>query len=461
VDRVAHLGHGLSRVAVIGAGWAGMAAAVTLAERGVPVTVLEASRNLGGRARRVSVDGVDLDNGQHILIGAYRECLRLMRLVGANPDELLLRVPLELRYADGFHLRAPRLPYPLNLLCALLGAKGLGLAQASGALRFMASLRWHGFRIEPDRSVAQLLDEHGQSGVVRTHLWEPLCVSALNTPVAAASAQVFANVLRDGLTGSRAARDFLIARTDLGKIFPEPAAEYVKSRGGAIELGMPARRIERVHGGFRLNEAQTFSGVIVACGPHHVGPILVQLPELADALAAIGAFEYEPIVTCYLQYPESVTLPSPMLGFNGGIVQWVFDRGKLGGPKGLLAAVISAPGAHLDLEKEALAARIDAEVRAAIRTLPAPRWSQVIAEKRATFSCSPGLTRPEGTTPISGLSLAGDYIASEYPGTLEAAVRSGVAAGTRASVITPRSPADRSAPSSPAGTSSTRRSPAA
>jgi squalene-associated FAD-dependent desaturase len=290
VDRVAHLGHGLKRIAVIGAGWAGLAAAATLAERGVPVTVFEASRNLGGRARRVSVDGADLDNGQHILIGAYRETLRLMRLVGADPDALLLRLPLELRYADGFHLRAPRLPYPLNLLGALLGAKGLGVAQSLAALSFMASLRMHKFRIDPDRSVAQLLDERGQSGALRTHVWEPLCVSALNTPVAAASAQLFANVLRDGLTGSRTASDFLIARTDLGKIFPEPAAEYVKARGGAIELGTPVRRIERVHGGFRLNEAQTFSDVVIACGPHHVGPILVQLPELADALSAINAF---------------------------------------------------------------------------------------------------------------------------------------------------------------------------
>jgi squalene-associated FAD-dependent desaturase len=433
VDRVAHLGHGLSRVAVIGAGWAGLAAAVTLAERGVPVAVFEASRSLGGRARRVNVDGVDLDNGQHVLIGAYRETLRLMRLVGADPDDLILRVPLELRYADGFHLRAPRLPYPFNLLGALLGAKGVDLAQSFAALRFMASLRWHGFRIEPDRSVAQLLDEHGQSGALRTHLWEPLCVSALNTPVAAASAQVFASVLRDGLTGSRAASDFLIARTDLGRIFPEPAAEFVKARGGAIEIGTPVRRIERVRGGFRLNEAQTFSGVIIACAPHHVGPILVQLPELADALAAINAFTYEPIVTCYMQCPESVSLPSPMLGFGGGLVQWVFDRGRLGGPKGLLAAVISASGTHEDLAKESLVSRIETELEAALGRPPSPEWSQLITEKRATFSCRPGLTRPEGTTPLPGLLLAGDYVAGEYPGTLEAAVRSGVQAGMKAS----------------------------
>lgn len=429
---MADLGHGLTgtSVAVVGAGWAGLAAAVTLAERGVRVTVFEASRSLGGRARRVSIDGVDLDNGQHVLIGAYRETLRIMRLVGADPDALLLRLPLELRFADGFHLRAPRLPYPLNLLVALLGVKGLDLAQRLSALRFMATLRVRDFRIEPDRSVAQLLDEHRQAGALRTHVWGPLCVSALNTPLDSAAARVFANVLRDGLTVRRDASDLLIARTNLGRVFPEPAARYVEAHGGTIRLGEPVRRLARVHGGFRINDAHTFSSAIIACGPQHAGQLLIQLPELADALTRVSALCYEPIVTCYLQYPESVSLPAPMLGFNGGILQWVFDRGRLDGPKGLLAAVISASGAHDELAKEVLVSRIEAELGAALGTLPVLRWSQVITEKRATFSCRPGIERPGGATPVPGLMLAGDYVASEYPGTLEAAVRGGVAAAT-------------------------------
>ena len=431
---MAHLGHGLNRVAVIGAGWAGLAAAVTLAERGVPVTVFEASRSVGGRARRVSIDGVDLDNGQHVLIGAYRESLRLMRQVGADPDKLLLRLPLELRFADGFHLRAPRLPYPLNLGIALLSAKGLLLAESLSAVRFMGSLRLRKFRVDPDRSVAELLDRHGQPDALRSHLWEPLCVSALNTPVHSASAQVFANVLRDGLTGSRDASDFLIARTDLGKIFPEPASEYVKARGGEIRLGEPVRRLARVQGGFRVNDALEFSSVVIACAPQHAGQLLVQLPELADALFRLGAFGYEPIVTCYLQYPESVSLPAPMLGFTGGILQWVFDRGRIGGQKGLLASVISGSGKHEALSKDALVSQVHSELQAAQGPLPEPKWSQVITEKRATFSCRPGLERPMGTTPLPGLFLAGDYVAGDYPGTLEAAVRSGVAAGTKTAV---------------------------
>ena len=97
------------RIAVIGGGWAGLAAAVELAAAGVEVSLFEAARQLGGRARRVDIEGQTLDNGQHILLGAYSECLRLMRLVGADAQHLLHRLPLELAHpAAGFRLRLPR-----------------------------------------------------------------------------------------------------------------------------------------------------------------------------------------------------------------------------------------------------------------------------------------------------------------------------------------------------------------
>jgi squalene-associated FAD-dependent desaturase len=406
-----------------------MAAAVTLAWKGVPVTVFEASRSLGGRARRVEIEGTQLDNGQHILIGAYRETLELMRKVGVDPDEALLRLPLEIRYSDGFRLRAPRLPYPFNLAAAFLTANGLGLKDGMEAARFMQALAATSFVVAPDRPVAQWLDEHGQRGEIRARLWEPLCVSALNTPVETASAQVFARVLRDGLTGSREASDLLLARSDLGKLFPEPAAEFVRSRRGDVRLGAPVRALA-MEGSELVVDAESapFAAVIVACGPQHAASLLSCFPEAAPAAALISALEYEPIVTCYLKYPESVSLPSPMLGFRGGHAQWMFDRGQLDGQKGLIAAVISASGPHEALSREELAGALDAELRAALPALPAMKWSRVIAEKRATFSCRPSVARPEAKTAVPGLYLAGDYVASEYPGTLEAAVRSGIAA---------------------------------
>jgi len=375
----------------------------------------------------VSIDGAGLDNGQHILIGAYRETLALMRKVGADPETLLMRLPLELRYADGFHLRAPRLPYPLNLLAGLLGARGLSLAQGLAAIRFMARMQEVAFRVQPDCSVAVLLETNGQLGALRRYLWEPLCVSALNTAPAIASAQVFANVLRDGLTGARENSDLLLPRADLGRLFPEPAAAFVTARGGSIEIGVAIRRVTRDESAFRVDDRpQRFSHVIIACAPQHASKLLDGLPELESCRGTIEALQYEPIFTCYLRYPDSVRLPSPMLGLTGPIGQWVFDRGQLSGQRGLLAVVMSASGNHEDLPQQELAARIHAELKAALPALPEPLWSRIVGEKRATFSCRPALERPAAATPVDGLYLAGDYTASDYPGTLEAAVRSGL-----------------------------------
>lgn len=417
------------RVAIIGAGWSGLAAAVSLADRGVPVTVLEASRSLGGRARRVTVDGTPLDNGQHILIGAYRETLSLMRKVGADPGELLLRMPLELRFAGGFHLLAPALPYPANLLVALLAARGLSAAQAFAAIRFVLRLRKDGFRVDPDRSVAELLQARGQTGALSRYLWGPLCVSALNTAPGSASAQVFVRVIRDGLTGARGNSDLLLPRADLGRVFPDPAAAFIVARGGTVETGVAVRLITRDGDAFRLDDRpERFAGVVVACAPQNAAALLAGVSGLDPVRRAIESLSYEPIYTCYLQYADHVRLPAPMLGFTDGFIQWAFDRGRLSGMPGLIAAVASGSGAHQDWTHAAIAQTAHAELASVIRDLPAPAWSRTIAEKRATFSCRPALSRPLSATGVPGLYLAGDYVASEYPGTLEAAVRSGIAA---------------------------------
>jgi len=420
--------HGVS-VAVIGAGWAGMAAAVTLAQAGTRVTVFEAARHLGGRARSVAIEGIELDNGQHILIGAYRETLRLMRAVGADPEQLLLRQPLAIEYPGKFSLHAPRLPAPLHLLAGLLTARGLSWSERIAAMRFMTAMRGKAYRIATDLPVAELLAQHGQSGALAHYLWEPLCVSALNTPAASASAQVFLNLFRDALDGARANGDFLFPRADLGQLFPQPAAAFVCANGGSVRLSTPVRTMEKTGDGFVLDTSQErYTHVVLAVGPHQLDALLDRFAALAPIREDVAAFTYEPIYTCYLQYPQEVSMPQPMTGFDGGYVQWVFDRGRLNGRAGLLAAVISAHGAHQGASLEALADAIHRELAAFMPGLPAPLWSRVIAEKRATFSCRPGIERPTNRTAIDHLYLAGDYTASDYPATLESAVRSGVRA---------------------------------
>lgn len=399
---------------MVGAGYAGMAAAVTLAMRGAQVTVLEAGPVPGGRARRVATQGRTLDNGQHILVGAYATLFALMRTVGV-PSDAVLRVPLELRYADGFSLRRTFLPSQLGLLGGLLTARGLPWRERLGAVRFMVALRRLGFRLAEDRSVQQLLEEHGQHGRIGHYVWKPLCVSALNTPPERASANVFLAVLRDTLGGEEGASDLLLPRVDLSRLFPEPAAEWLGAQGGELRCGTTVRDLDALRA--------RFDAVILAVGPH-------QMKAIAPALAV--DFEYQPITTCYLQYPAKVRLPFPMLGLAAGIVQWVFDRGALTGEKGRLAAVISAQGDHQQMTQEELAQTCHRELADALRALPEPQWSLVISEKRATVAVGAGLRRPAVQTPLAGVYLAGDYTDPEYPPTLEAAARSGVRAAERA-----------------------------
>jgi hydroxysqualene dehydroxylase len=392
-------------VAIVGGGYAGMAAGVALAERGVRVTVFESGPVPGGRARRVTSQGHELDNGQHIFVGAYTELFRLMRLVGVSADALL-RYPLEVRY-NGFSLRRMWLPSPLGLAAGLLLAKGAPFSERLAALRFMNALRAMKYRVEPDIPVKELFDRHGLHGRMRHFLWAPLCVSALNTPLEQASSNAFLAALRDTLAGDDEASDFLLPRVDLSRLFPEPAADYIRARGGEVRCGTTVRS---------LDELRT-RRIIVAVGPHQLKTLL---PEMTDS------FTYQPIYTCYLQYPETTRLGFPMLGMADGLVQWVFDRGALLGEKGRLACVISAQGDHQQLSQDGLAEACHRELFDQKLVRETPRWTRVIAEKRATISCTPGLKRPE--VEANGVILAGDYTDAEYPPTLEAAVRSGVRA---------------------------------
>lgn len=414
------------RVAVIGSGFAGIAAAVRLAERGIPVTLFEAGKVLGGRARGVDYHGIRLDNGQHILLGAYHETLGLIHRIGVH--DAVLRLPLALSVPDQFTLRAPALPAPLHLLLGLLNAQGLPFSERLSAIRFALRLRLMGFRLKRDISVASLLARHGQDGNIGRLLWEPLCLAALNTPTNQASAQVFLNVLRDSFSHARSDSDLVLPRVDLSALLPDAAASHICNRGGEILTGCRIRRIEAVGLGFSLHwddGAENYSHVICATAPQHALPLLSSLPELAPAAELIRKFSYQPIATIYLQYPEQIRLPQPMLGLSGGWAQWVFDHGQTHGTPGLLAVIISTEGAWQGIPTEQMAARIAAELTQVFE-LPEPLWFKVIVEKRATFACRVGTERPGQKTGLRNFFLAGDYTASDYPATIESAVRSGV-----------------------------------
>lgn len=429
-------------VAVVGGGWAGCAAAVAAAQAGARVTLFEITHTLGGRARRVDIarpegEPLPLDNGQHILIGAYTATLAFMRGVGVNPREALLSVPLALRFADGRGLAVPpwaaRWPAPLDALAAMGTARGWTWGHRFALLR--TSLRWRarGFACGDTDTVADVCA--GLPPRVMAELIEPLCVSALNLPAAKASGAVFLRVLRDALFG-RGAPGFapsalLLPRHDLSALGPEPAAHWLREHGHTVRLGHRVERIDPEGEGWRLSgegERQTFERVVWAT---HASVAATALAAVAPTWAPLAAaLEHTAITTVYALGPRThPPLPVPLVALRGGPAQFAFDRGRLrAADAGVLAFVLSdSQGEREDLQASTLE---QARTQLGLDGLIALR---TITERRATFACTPGLRRPPQAV-APGLWAAGDFIDGPYPATIEGAVRSGQAAG-RAAVL--------------------------
>ncbi|MDP3743301.1 MAG: hydroxysqualene dehydroxylase HpnE [Methylotenera sp.] len=429
-----------TQVAIIGGGCAGLSVAANLAERGYAVTVFEASSQLGGRARTVVVENKDLiqllDNGQHILLGAYTETLALLKKVGVDENQVFLRQPLQINMQSAvaksvFSLKsASFLPAPLNLLWGFLCCKGLSFSERIVALKLMRYLKNTQYEMIGDRPLEQFLISHQQTVQLIELLWEPLCLAALNTPIDKASTRIFLNVLRDSFTGNKKNSDFLLPRLDLSQIISQPLAHFIQANGGVVKLNQRVRHLQVEDNSFSIETRDgksIFSHVIIAVSPARVDRLLASLPNLKRTLEITQTYQYQPIYTIYLQYPSETQLPTVMSGLSNTVAQWAFDRGRLCGQKGLIAVIVSAEGSHQKIKHDALALKVAKELHRAFPHLPKPLWHKVIAEKRATFACTPNLARPGNKTAQPQLFLAGDYTHAEYPATIEGAIRSGIA----------------------------------
>ena len=418
---------GAKRVAVIGGGWAGLAAAVEATRLGHAVTLFEMAAQFGGRARSVAVDHRALDNGQHILIGAYSATLALMRTVGVDAARVLERLPLTLVGPDRIGLRLPPGPPALAFARAVIAHRGWSLRERLGLLTTATRWMLQGFRCNPALSVAALTASLGPQ--VRAQLIEPLCVAALNTPAREASATVFLRVLKDALFSGAGSADLLLPRAGLSELFPDPAVAWLVSHGAVLHSLNRVDRLERDADGAWLVDHAYFDQVVLATTAVEAARLTRGIAPAWSQLAA--ALRFEPIVTVYL-HGDGARLAEPMLTLPSdeqeAPAQFVFDRGRLGGHDGVLACVVSGAAPWVE---RGMPTTVQA-TRQQIGRVPHGASSALhelrsFTEKRATFRCTPGLQRPPRLI-APGLYAAADYVAGPYPATLEGAVRSAVEA---------------------------------
>lgn len=428
------------QIAIVGAGWAGLAAAITAAQKGHQVTLLEASKFWGGRARSIQTHSEDyplLDNGQHILIGAYQKTLSMMQIVGIDLEKAFCRKPLDLRYADGSGLSLPNKPFPLNLL------QGIAFNSSWSAVDkwqlFKSAWQWQRMHFEcaEDLTVADLCEN--MTPPVWQDLIEPLCVSALNTPANEASGKVFLRIMKDALFGPAGSSDLLLPRLDLGQLFPNAAIKWLEKNGAFCQSG---QRIESIVD----SDSTSSKAPRWQLGKHQFDHLVIATPawDAAHLLEKFNAawastarqLKHETIATVYVQGPLGFKLPLPMLALRtsqGSPAQFAFDRGQLyteAGTPGLLAFVVSAN----KLSKEDVTHQVMGQLSALLIQLgqdalriEAFKVIQTVVEKRATFACIPNLKRPSAR-PCQGITVCGDYVEGPYPATLEGAIISGIQA---------------------------------
>jgi zeta-carotene desaturase len=441
-------------VVVIGGGFAGLAAAIALQERRHHVVLLERRGVLGGRATsyRDAVSGEDVDNGTHLMVGAYQATLDLVRRAGAA-DLLMVQDDLRLDYVDErgpSSLDCPPLPAPLHLLAGILGLRAPWRVKAQ-ALRFGLAARFG--RPPSGLTLAEWFRRSGQGKEARALLWDPLATAILNETPERAAAVLFHRAFEEAFLRDHRGSRLVFLRRGYGELH-DRLARYFQGRGGVVRRRALAEGLQiragavngvryaqrplaraEIQGGEPAVAASVDADAVVSAVPWSALPAL--LPEEWRGQApfdAVARLRGSPIVSVEM-WLDRVVLDRVMVGLRRCEVEWVFDKGRLFGRQGPpqhLAFIISAAWRSIPRPNPELAAAAEAALRRYFPGMAGATVTRtlVMREADATFACDPEAEalRPAARTPIAGLFLAGDWTATGLPATIEGAVRSGVRA---------------------------------
>ena len=433
-------------VVVVGAGFAGLSAAVRLADAGRRVVLVEATKAGGGRSRSFLHDsGIELDNGQHLMMGCYHETLAFLRTIGAEGNVSFQRnLAMDMVKLGGgrIKLRCPALPAPLHLAVGLAAMRGLGVLHKASALRMGLFMRGEVQRPDDNETCDTWLRRLGQTQGIRGAFWDPLIWAVLNDDPLVASAAMLVAVLERAFLGTRDASRLGVPRLPLSRLYVDDAVAHLRARGADLRFGAPMRGIvtdERGVTGVQLRNGDVIEAreVITAVPPP---ALLDALPEAAlrdPVFQDVARLGTSPIVNLWLFLDRPLFDDVPFLGLVGSPLHWLFDRSRIEGREDgdtLLNVTISGARGFVDDSPEVLVDLFKAE---AARYFPGRRFtvlrSKVVKEKRATISHAAGTyhRRPEVQSPIPGLWLAGDWVRTGLPATIESACASGHMAAAR------------------------------
>jgi len=431
---------------VIGGGFAGLSAAVELTGRGAHVLLLEARPTLGGRATAFTdpQTGERVDNGQHVLLGCYHETFAFLNAIGAAAH-VRLQPTLDVPFIDlegrRTRLRCPPLKPPWHLLGGVAEWEALEMRDRLAALHLAGPIRLARRQLRgevnlaaasPGETVEAWLKRNGQTNRLREMLWEPLALAALNQSPREAAAPPFVRVLAEMFGGSPTDAAIGIPVRPLDEMYALPAREYVVQRGGVVRTGSPARVVcngNRVEQVLAQNDRFTAEAVIAAVPWFALPELFVSPPStLGPTLSSAAATASSPIVTVNLWLDRPV-LEAPFVGLPGRTMQWVFDKRMAFGDNASHLSLVSSGASDVfrRTNDELMALALDEIMEALPEARPARVMrATVVREKRATFSLAPGQpSRPGCRTGVPGLFLAGDWIDTGLPATIESAVLSG------------------------------------
>ena len=436
-------------VVVVGGGFAGLSAAVALAERGFRVAVLESKPELGGRAYSfVQEDSGDqVDNGQHVLMGCYHETLDFLERIGSR-DKLFFHQDLEIRMLDrnGSQavLKTSRMPGPLHMSGALLRYRHLGIGERirlmTGGMKLLSMLRRDRAALE-GLTVAELMNRLKQGERARQCFWYPLSIATLNDEPEVSSAALLAEVLRRAFFSRRSDSAFVYSRVGLSELYCKPAADFIEKRDGVVASHCNVEALEFADGAVarvRLRDGRKLgaSNFVLAVPPHQMLRLLPDSAKGDPFFARAGRLESSPIVCVHAWFDREVT-DAAFAGFIGTTTQWMFNKRRIFARHGerhpgYLSFVISGARKLVERPNNELLDIVLGDLKAMI---PAARGARmvkalVLKEKHATMAPAPDTfrLRPTANTPVPNLFLAGDWIQTGLPATIESAVMSGRAA---------------------------------